>query len=189
MNVDGVRGSFGPHRIAYKFFKGQDPAEFFVCHKCDNPPCCNPYHLFIGTPQDNTADMVKKGRGLKGEINHKSKLTTTQVLEIRRRDAEQAEKKENRVKLWEQLSSEYGVSPSNIERIANGHTWRHLVPSYEPGQRRAVIPHTHGKTRCFPLSRQANPRSYTGNPQGLKRSVSYYLKTRSKVNFSRKVWR
>jgi len=50
------------HRLAWTAFNGPIPNGLFVCHKCDNPPCCNPEHLFVGTPQDNVTDAVKKGR-------------------------------------------------------------------------------------------------------------------------------
>ncbi len=60
---DGRRGkSENAHRLAWEYVNGEPPSHLFVCHRCDNPPCCNPAHLFLGTPKENHDDMVMKGR-------------------------------------------------------------------------------------------------------------------------------
>jgi hypothetical protein len=59
----GKRSTVGAHRVSYYLHYGVDPGKLFVCHKCDNPICTRPDHLFLGTAADNNADMWAKGRG------------------------------------------------------------------------------------------------------------------------------
>jgi hypothetical protein len=105
------------HRAAWVDFYEDIPAGLCVLHHCDNPKCCNPSHLFLGTRDDNMADRNAKGRQARGERNATAKLTRIQVEEIRRRyacgDVSQ-----------EALGAEYGVTGRNICDIVRNRIWR-----------------------------------------------------------------
>lgn len=80
-------GNVVTHRLSWELAHGPIPEGMCVLHRCDNPPCCNPDHLFLGTLSDNTQDMLSKGRGkghlCAGEANPSARLTDAQVAELR----------------------------------------------------------------------------------------------------------
>ena len=75
--------TFSAHRWIYEFLYGPIPYGKLVCHTCDNPPCVNPDHLWLGTAQDNSSDMVSKDRQTWGLRNSQAKLTAGEVDKIR----------------------------------------------------------------------------------------------------------
>lgn len=71
------------HRISWVLANGEIPDGMFVCHSCDNPPCLNPAHLFLGTVEDNNRDMFVKRRHAYGERNGHAMLSDSDVEKIR----------------------------------------------------------------------------------------------------------
>lgn len=103
------------HRVSY-ILHFEDPGSLFVCHKCDNRICVNPSHLFLGTPADNTADMVKKGRGRSvAELNPASKLSADDIREIIRR--------RNLGEMQKSIARDFPVCKSQIANIVAGICW------------------------------------------------------------------
>ena len=116
VSVEGQ--STGSHRAAWFYTHGYLPT-LHILHSCDNPPCCNPNHLREGTPRDNSDDMLTRGRQAKGESNGQSVLTTSQVLEIRRRYANGGVSHRN-------LAGAFGVSKTTIHLIVHREIWTHI---------------------------------------------------------------
>jgi hypothetical protein len=108
-------------RVAYRLTYGEIPDNSLVLHSCDNPVCCNPDHLRLGTHQENMEDRNQKGRQsrLPGEQNPMHKLTTQDVLTIRTVHDTQTLSKSS-------LARQYNVSLRCIREILKGRTWKHL---------------------------------------------------------------
>lgn len=110
--------SVSAHRLAYALAQG-NPGDLLVCHRCDNPPCCNPAHLFLGTNKVNSDDKIAKGRARvpdqRGENNGAAKLTAVQVEEIKRR----IRAGQTNVR----IAKDYGVTHALVSRIRRGRSW------------------------------------------------------------------
>lgn len=96
---------------------GRMPAKGeYACHHCDNPACVRPSHLYAGTPAQNSADAVARGRVQRGERQHMAKLTERAVREIRASSAGSIE-----------LAKRYGVSCAAVYMVRSGKTWKHVA--------------------------------------------------------------
>lgn len=108
------------HRLSYEIHFGTIPRGMHVLHKCDNPSCVSPEHIFLGTNIDNIRDMVKKGRNAKGFTNGRgmAKLTNEDIISIRDLLKEKTQK---------EVAAIFGMSYSCINGIKTGRSWRHLL--------------------------------------------------------------
>lgn len=119
------------HRVAYILTYGRINNGYYVCHRCDNKPCCNPLHLFVGTPKDNTQDCINKGLmpraigekngmfGRRGSKSPSSVLTEAQVIEMRRKYA-------TGIFTQHQLAKQYDTTQINVSVICRRKTWTHI---------------------------------------------------------------
>lgn len=124
----------GAHRLSWILANGQSIEQgLYVCHRCDNPPCINPAHLFLGTALDNVRDAISKGRMrpagghaggdyshmARGEASGKSKLTEAKVREARVLRAEG----------WtvQRIADHLEVGRTTVTQVLKGMTWRHVL--------------------------------------------------------------
>ena len=134
-------GQKAAHRVAWVRAFGAIPTGLHVLHRCDNPACVNPDHLFLGTHQDNMADLRVKGRAYaaKGEANMSAKLTRTQVLQIMADP-----------RTCTEIAAEYGINATSVDNIRNGKTWSHLFNEEVRKERRS-----NGRRHLSPEERAA----------------------------------
>lgn len=119
-----VHRQYPAHRVAWMLENGSIPDGLCVLHRCDNPPCVRPDHLFLGTPQQNSLDMSHKRRQIFqkhpervfGELNNAAKLRECDVLEIRRLYRE--------TKITQvQLAAQFGVANNTVSSLVRGRSW------------------------------------------------------------------
>jgi hypothetical protein len=117
----GADGTKRAHRISWEIHFGPIPNGLCVLHHCDNPPCVNPAHLFLGTRQDNSDDKMAKGRGgqPKGIRHPRAKMTDESVMEMRRLYAAGHTTR--------QLAQEFGLGKSSVWLACTRQTWAHVA--------------------------------------------------------------
>lgn len=120
--IAGDRGRRWPtlfaHRVSWELHFGPIHDRLFVLHRCDNPACVNPAHLFLGTQKDNVRDCASKGRISRGTGRHSAKLDEFTVALIRKRRAAG--------EALNSLAIEFGVGKSAIHAATTGRTWKHV---------------------------------------------------------------
>ena len=108
------------HRRAWILTYGEIPQGLQVLHSCDNPPCVNPKHLFLGTNEDNVKDKIQKGRArnLMGEEHPNSKLTEDKVVKIRLLRSEGL--------TLQKIGSMYNIDLSTVGKVCNRQLWKQI---------------------------------------------------------------
>ena len=110
------------HRLSWEIHHGPIPRGILVCHRCDNPPCVNPAHLFLGTSRENMMDASRKGRTAVGERSPRAKFTNAVVLDIRRRHRSGQRPND--------IARALDIPRRSLDPIIYGKTWRHLEVSH-----------------------------------------------------------
>lgn len=108
------------HRVSWEIHYGPIKDGIIVCHRCDNPSCVNPKHLWLGTPVENNRDRDSKGRQKtpRGENHPMTKLTDSDVLRIRALHGRGIEQKK--------ISKMFNVYPSTVSQIVHRIYWTHI---------------------------------------------------------------
>ena len=121
IHIAGGR-NFGAHRVAYGLLVGPIPAGMCVCHRCDNPGCVNPRHLFVASQEDNMRDMIRKGRtalcGVRGVDHWRAKFSPEEINELRRLVASGMSQAE--------AGRLFHMSHTNVSNVVHRRTWKNL---------------------------------------------------------------
>lgn len=125
--ISRYRKNLKAHRVAFQMARGPIPEGAVICHTCDNPPCCNPAHLFIGSNRDNTRDCIAKGRynafkvaPTRGEQRYNAKLNESGVRAMRSLYASGSHTQA-------ELAALFGVSAFVVSQIIRRKKWKHVA--------------------------------------------------------------
>ncbi len=128
----GLNCVIGAHRIAYFLEFGPFPNSLFCCHKCDNPPCVNPSHIFLGDVKANTSDAARKGRmprGSKSKFASLKEEDVVRILEMHKLGKTDAE-----------IGRHFNTTRGAVWRIVSGRNWKHLTGGFTKSTRRTGAP-------------------------------------------------
>jgi len=135
------RNQVKAHRWIWVYYNGDIPDGMFICHRCDNPRCVNPDHLFMGTVQDNRIDCVEKGRNRLSDEEKEIKARIAALRFEKVKPPPYIKKKGNKLtketaaivksrilsgEHYAFVAADYSISPSYAHAIANGRGWKSL---------------------------------------------------------------
>lgn len=128
----------GVHRVSYEVAFGPIPEGMCVCHRCDVPSCVNPEHLFLGTVQDNSDDMVAKGRSASGDRNPARLMPERMSRGTHRYNAKLTEVAVKAIPgmrasgmTVQAIADAFGCSRVTVSAVIHGRTWKHAYRASE----------------------------------------------------------
>jgi hypothetical protein len=152
------------HRVAWELAHGPIPPGMYICHTCDNPPCCNPAHLFVATPQQNVDDKVAKGRQSRGTDIRGARLTEKAVLAMRQLYAAGGLRQID-------LAAMFGVAKRTVQEVTSGRTWAHVGG---PRVHRRKLAQDLGPA-ALRMRRRGLTWAAIGHALGIAMSTAYYV--------------
>jgi len=117
-HANGHYKHFQAHAYSWIIHFGEIPDGLCVLHKCDNPCCVNPEHLYLGTRRQNNEEASRKGRTAKGETHYAAKLSNDTVIEMRRLYSDGHTQKA--------LAQKYGIGQGLVSRVVRRKSWEHV---------------------------------------------------------------